>query len=320
MKLAAMAAGVIMAALICLAAVLRDTIKCIEDVERKLDAKLLATLHFERKKKTLKAMLSRKRESILISNPTTGFSYVETVRKLRARVSHQMKENGFKTIMITSVLENEGKSTVCANLALSMARRGKRVLLIDADMRKPALHKIFDLQERKYATLADLLRGKAEMNDALVRDVADNLMLLLGRKGTEHSTELAGSEDMALMLEQVQRSVDVVIIDTPPMTVSSDAECIAGLADAAILVVRQDTAYVPLINDMLDVLEGCRAKVLGCVLNNYHAADLDDQYSYGSGGKYGYGHRYGYGYGAKGGYARKYAKPGTDDDAEEDAE
>lgn len=314
-KIAVMGSGVVTIGLICLWCLLRDTVKSVEEVEEKLDTKLLATLHYERKKKTLKAKLSRKRESILITNPTTGFSYVETIHMLRSRISRQMKHDGFKTIMVTSVLENEGKSTVCANLALSMARRGKRVLLIDADMRKPAIHKIFDLQARKYATLADLLRGNAEMNDALVRDVADNLLLLLGRHGTEHSTELASGEDMALMLRQVQRSVDVVIIDTPPMTVSADAECLANLADATVLVVRQDTASVPLINDMLDILAGCRAKVLGCVLNNYHAADIDDQFTYGSGGKYGYGHRYGYGYG----YGKKYAKPSRDEE-EEDVE
>lgn len=300
MKLAVLLAGAAAVGLICLMATLRDTVKTVSDVEDKLDGKLLAAIHYERKHKTLRSVLRRSRESILITRPTTGFAYVETIRKLRTRVSYQMRQEGFKTLMVTSVLENEGKSTVAANLALSLAQKGKRVLLIDADLRKPALHKIFDLQERKYATLIELLRGKASMGEALIQDAAPNLLLLLGRRGTERSTELTGGEDMKLMVEQVQKAVDVVILDTPPMTVSSDAEHIAALADAAILVVRQDAAPVTLINDMLDVLRGSRAKVLGCVLNYFRSTDLDDHFSYGSSGKYGYGKQYGYGkkYGA----------------------
>ena len=104
---------------------------------------------------------------------------------------------------------------------------------------------------------------------------------------------------MRELIRQARENVDCIIIDTPPMSVSPDAECIAELADASILVVRQDTTPVKVINDAIDTLSSCNAKLIGCVFNNVRSADLSDGYSYGSGGKYGYGghsySRYGYG-------------------------
>jgi len=157
----------------------------------------------------------------------------------------------------------------------------------------------------------ELLRGKANMDEALMRNSTKQLMLLLGRRGTERSTELAGGANMKLMLEQVQKAVDIVILDTPPMTVGSDAECIAAIADAAILVTRQDIVPARIINDMLDVLGSSRAKVLGCVFNDCRSTDLDEHFNYGSSGKYGYGRQYGYGGGKYGSYHKHSSSTGT---------
>ena len=104
--------------------------------------------------------------------------------------------------------------------------------------------------------------------------------------------------------------MDVIIIDTPPMSASVDGECIAQLADAALLVVRQDCALVRTINDTIDVMKNANAELIGCVLNNFYVADFSENMSYGFGGYYGYGkkygQRYGYGYAAKQGYTNRY--------------
>lgn len=123
-------------------------------------------------------------------------------------------------------------------------------------------------------------------------------MTLLGRHGVENASELSGSASMRQMIQAARQQLDVVIIDTPPMAVSPDAECIADIADASILVVRQDQAPVRVINDMIDVLDRSKSELLGCVLNNFYSADFADSFSYG----YGYGGKYGYekyGYGGK---------------------
>lgn len=309
-KISGLAGAALVIVLLCVRAYLRDTVKSEDEVETKLDTRMLAAIRHERKYKTVKSALAHKKTSILITNPTTGFQFVETFKKLRTRVEYQLRRSRSKTIMVTSVLEDEGKSTVAVNLALAMARKYKNVLLIDADMKKPAVHKILGYQDEQYATLPELLEGKVVLRDTLLADPDRHITALLGRRGVENSTELVNSGAMRQLLSAARQQMDVVIIDTPPMAVSPDAECIADLVDAAVLVVRQDQAPVRVINDMVDVLGRSKAELLGCVLNNFYAADFSDHYSYGYGGRYGYGGKYGYG---------KYGgKPAAE--AEEDAE
>ncbi len=292
--LAAAAAALLTAAMLCIGAYLRDTVKTIEEVESKLDTRLLGTVYHERKNKSLKDAFKRKKKSVVITNPTTGFAFVETFKKLRTRVEYLMRRNDAKVLMVTSVMENEGKSTVAVNIALAMNRKRKSVILIDADMKKPAIHKILDYQNTEYASISDLVSGKARLRDSMLMDKTHRLGLILGRGSTDHSTELISSPNMRTLIEQAKKNMDMVIIDTPPMSASPDAECIAELADAAILVVRQDQTPARVLNDAIDSINSSNSVLLGCVFNNVRSADLNDNYSYGGSGKYGY-HKYGYG-------------------------
>lgn len=292
-KIAGAAAAMATAAWLCMRVYLRDTVKSMDEVEEKLDTKLLATISHERKRKSFKELFDRKKKTILISNPTTGFAFVETYKKLRTRVDYHMRKENLKTIMITSVHENEGKSTIAVNLALAMTGKKKSVLLIDGDMKKPAIHKILDYKNEDYKTITEFVTGKATLSQTLVSDKEHHIGLILGRKGSDRSTEYLSSQNMRDLIEQATKNVDVVIIDTPPMAVSPDAEYLCDMIDAAILVVRQDETPTRVINDAIDIIEGTGAKLLGCVFNNVRAADFSDNYSYGTGGKYGYGkHRY----------------------------
>lgn len=280
---------------------LRDTVKYESDVEQKLDTRLLATVVHEKKYKTLRAGLRRRRRktSILITNPTTGFTFVETFKKLRARVDYFLRREQGKTVMVTSLLEDEGKSTVAVNLALAMGRRHKNVLLMDLDLKKPAVYKLLDCQQEKFVPLETYL-SKGGSVDALLRhDAARGIDTILSRKGVDNAAELLHGERLRALLQELAQRMDVIIVDTPPMSAGGDAECIADLVDAAILVVRQDQANACALNDCIDVLRRSDAKVLGCVFNNVYAAGLGDRQSYGYGGRYGYGSKYGYGYGTR---------------------
>lgn len=316
-KLGALFSAAVVLVWVCLKAYLRDTVKVTDDVEKKLDIKLLATVYHERKYKSAKELFRRRKKSILITNPTTGFAFSETFRKLRTRVDYHMRKENAKVLMVTSVLENEGKSTVAANLALAMNRKRKSVILIDGDMKKPALHKILNYQDKEYAGIIEYLDGKAELKDTLISDKNYQMGLILGKKGSDRSAELSSGAAMQELIRQARENVDCIIIDTPPMSVGPDAECIAEIADASILVVRQDTTPVKVINDAIDALSSGKAKLIGCVFNNVRAADFSDGYSYGSGGKYGYGgHAYSrYGYGKYGYGSRK--KHGSDGEERE---
>lgn len=305
--------------LICLFAYLRDTVKTPDEIEEKLDAKLIGTVQHERKYKTLKAKLRRKKKSILITDSTTGFGFVETFKKLRTKIDYAMRKGNYKVLMVSSVLEDEGKSTIAANIALAMKRKYKNVLLIDADMKKSAMHKIMEYNDKEFLTLNDVLDGIAGLNDAIVEDEETGLKLLLAKNCDEHSSDLANSERLKKVLSQAKNKMDIIVVDTPPMTAGPDTECIAEAVDAAVLVVRQNVAPVRIINDMIDVINASHAELLGCVFNDFSSADIDDALGYGQSrygygkygyGKYGYG-KYGYGKYGYGNYSKERSKHST---------
>ena len=284
MKRMSVLAGIAAAALLAVLSYMRDTVRSGNEAQAKLDCDYLGDIPHEKKYKTILSQIRRKKTSILIENPLTSFKYVETIRKLRRRVEQHM--DGEKVVMVTSLLENEGKSTVAVNLALAMAKKHDRVLLIDCDLRKPACHAI--LEQQKFASgIKEVLQSKASLADSVLRYKRTKMYMLLGRKGDQNVGDLIASERMEKLLEWARRNYDYVVLDMPPMSAASDAEGMTGLADACLLVVRQNTAMAPALNKAIASLEGQRAKLLGCVLNNVYTSRL------GSGGGYGYGYGYG---------------------------
>ena len=274
----------------------RDVIRSKQEAEKKLDCRILGEIGHERKYKTLWAAMKRRKTSILITNPTSSFLFVETIRKLRRRVEKQMPADG-RVLMVTSVIENEGKSTVAVNLALAFAQKGKRVLLLDCDLRKPACHKILEYPWEGAGTI-DVANGSASLENTVVQMKNTNLFLLLQRRSTRNSTDISGSDGMAALIQKAKECFDFVVIDTPPMSVAPDVECIMELADASLLVVQQNMVQADVINHAITALQGAQSKLLGCVVNNVYGVTLSH------GGGYGYGYGYGrYGkYGKYGGY------------------
>ena len=275
---------------------LRDAVRSGSEAQDKLDCDYLGDIPHEKKYKTIFARLRRGKTSILITNPVTSFRFVETIRKLRRRVEQHMGEG--KVLMVTSLLENEGKSTVAVNLALALAQKHPRVLLIDCDLRKPACHAVLD-QKKFQSGIREVLQGKAGLADSLLRYKKTNLYLLLARRVERNTGDLITSDRMDALLEWARENYDYVILDLPPMNAAVDAEGMTGLADACLLVVRQNVALAPALNKALEGLEGNRAEILGCVLNNVYSTRLSSGGGYG----YGYGHYRKYGqYGHYGHY------------------
>ena len=294
--------------LIAILSFLKDTVRKPKEVSRKLDAKLLQTLYHEKIYKTWKARIHRKKSPVLLTNPGTSFQYVEDMKKLARKVSSKMKEKNAKTLLVASVEENEGKSTVAANLALALAEESEKVLLIDADLRKPSQYKIFGLNQEEIQQFGEVLNGNEQI-DNLVTDLPKSeLLLIAGSMIYPNSTEMIASPIFQKIVEFFKTKLDYIIIDTPPMSQAADAEELVDLADASILVVRQHTALVKDINETISILNSAEGTMLGCVYNDvFHgvaqtARNYGYKYAYGSGygygNKYGYGnHGYGYGYG-----------------------
>lgn len=274
---------------------IRDTVRSGKEARKKLDCDYLGEIPHEEKYKTLIARLRRRKSGILVTNPVTSFHFVETMRKLARRVEHHMNQG--KVLMVTSVLENEGKSTVAVNLALTMAQRHKKVLLIDCDLRKPACHTLLEQKRTGHGT-RDVLAGRANLGDALARYKNTNLFVLLESKSDANSGDLLNSDAMKALTDWARREFDFVVLDLPPMSVATDSETVSDIADASLLVVRQNATRTAGLNKAIAALEGGKAKLLGCVLNNVYSTFLSSGqgYRYGGYGQYShYGHYGSYG-------------------------
>ena len=280
----------------------RDAVRSSKEAKAKLDCELLGEIPHEVKYKTLAARLRHKKTSVLITSPVTSFRFVENIRKLRQRVEHHMKDD--RVLMVTSLLENEGKSTVAVNLALSMAQKYEKVLLIDCDLRKPACYAVMGKLPVEIG-LRGVLADRSKFDKALIRDKKSGLYMLLEKRGNRNSGDLIASREMYELICRAREEFDFVVLDLPPMAKVSDAESMMDLADASLLVVRQNEAVAPMLNKTIATLESGRAKLLGCVLNNVHATALSSGQGYG----YGYG---GYGKYGKYGHYGRYDKSNSD--------
>lgn len=295
---------------------LADKIRSKTEADSKLRCHVLGELFHERKHRKLMDILKRKKTSILITNPTTSFAYTESINKLSSRVMKRMHAEE-KILMVTSYLENEGKSTVAINLALSMARKGRKVLLIDSDLRKPACSLALGCDVHSEG-IVEVLQSRKSLDSCTVKLEDSGLYLLPSRRSLRTAIDLIGSGAMAVLLLQAASNYDYVIIDTPPMALAPDAECLSEFADAAVLVVRQNEAYAGNLNDAAMLLEKSGMHMLGCILNNvYGAGSFAPAFRYGSYGSYGRYGRYGrygkygrYGYGRYGRYGYGYGRYG----------
>lgn len=287
MVIAFIAAVAVLMVLVAGISYLRDTIKNPKDVTSKLDTRLLGSIYHEKKSKSLKLRKKKEFVSMLISNPLRSFQYAESNKMMASRVRSYLDKENAKTLLVTSVMENEGKSTVVANLALGLAQEGNRVMLIDCDFRKPAQYKIFDMEGKNGDDLGKVLTGKAGTEN-LIRNWNDtNLYMILNRTSSNSIETMLKSTTLRQIVGFCRQNMDYVIIDTSPLALVSDTEELAQMADASVLVVRQDTVLTKDINDAIDILNNTRGKVLGCVLNDASSSQIT-----GSTAHYGYGGYY----------------------------
>ncbi len=314
-KRAAVLGAAFAAAIAAFLSYFRDTVKNAEDVSNKLDMPLLSTLYHEEKYKTPLQWLQRRKKGILISDPTTSFGFTEACKQLRTRIVYRTRAKGQKVLLVTSVLENEGKSTVAANLALALAQNGQRTLLVDADLRKPSVAKLFSLGPTK-GRLAAVLEGKAPFEPNQWPKVAYGLHILCETQpSTSGASRLNGSK-MEALLRRARKSYDYIVVDTPPMSAAADAESLSMAADASILVVRQHTATARMVNDAVETLRDT-GNFLGGVFNNVYTG-LGPVSTSHYGGYYGHYGRYGK-YGKYGRYGH-YANAAAEAQAEQEEE
>lgn len=275
----AVGSGFVLSCLFGLYFFLRDTIKSEEEVENKLDTRLYAKLPYEVKKRED----ARNKKAILITSLKTSFFFREFMNKLRSKVEASSDKHGYKSFMITSAYENEGKSSVAANLALALAKNGRKVVLVDADFNKPAVFKIFDLDGSK--SLNKAIEGTSSWSSQIVSD-RTGLDLLPCSQDTLKSEILTNSKKLDEIMKELREEYDFVIVDTSPAYLLNETMAMNELVDATLFVVRQDYATSDVINETVKRLTYVKDNVLGVVFKNV--------VSEGNKGTSNYNNRYGY--------------------------
>ena len=250
----------------------------------------------EEKHRRGKRRIGGEKASILITDPVTSFRYTEDMRKLAARILNEMSEKNQKVLLVSSAMENEGKSTVSANIALAMSQINPKVVLVDMDFRKPSMYKILNMQGKDFVDLGEIVEKKIkpgtdavseEVRTMLCKVPGTELSCVLCRRSVPQAVEKY-SDLLQNIIEELKKYADFIIIDTAPISLVSDAEELATMADTSVIVIRQHWVEAKEINDTIDALGG-REHVLGCVFNNArkgNAGGATSEYGYGYGGHY----------------------------------
>ena len=277
-----------MTLLLALFSLLRRTVKTEYAFEERLEVAMYGSIEHEKKNRTFKSKLARQMKSILITNPVVSFKFIESINNIRVKMEFEHERHEKRNVfMVTSALENEGKSTVAINVALSLAKEGKKVIVLDADLRKPAMFKILDIDKNVINDYVDLLQGTLTLEDVIYKDETSGMELVLANKGHASTYEFVNSAAMRELIETLSGMADYVIVDTPPMVMVSDAEAMADMVDFTILVVKQDFSYEGDISNCIDILNNANSKFLGCVFNDFRVlTSISRRRTYGI---YGYG-------------------------------
>lgn len=221
---------------------------------------------------------SKMRHLITKLNPRSPIS--EQYRTIRTNLEFTSVDEELRSMLVTSSGPGEGKSMTTANLAVVYAQQGKKVLLIDADLRKPTVHYTFRLDNLR--GLSNILIGEMRLEDATVSSDIDNLDIVTCGPIPPNPSELLGSRMMGTLLEQALTLYDMVIFDTPPVLAVTDAQILANIVDGALLVVRSaETEYEEAIKAK-EALQPAKGKLLGVILNDREKGDTNNYYYYGT--------------------------------------
>jgi capsular exopolysaccharide synthesis family protein len=219
-------------------------------------------------------------------------SIAEAYRRLRTNILYGQLDRPVGVILVTSPSPGEGKSTTVSNLAITFAQAGKKVLLLDTDLRKPGLHNEFAVE--RLPGLTELLHEDAPLKSVVRSTPVANLDLICCGTVPPNPSETLGSQRMKEFMNDVKKQYDVILFDSPPVLAVTDPAILATLADAVVMVVSSGQTRMDALERSIEIIEEVGSKTLGLVLNNF---DLRRAY----GGYYAYYRRkyYTYGYGAR---------------------
>lgn len=267
----------------------RATIRSQKDIQTELGLSVIGRVGHIKKDRR-----KGKKRSLLITDLSTGFGFIEAYKIIRTKIEILAGKKGYKTIMVTSASENEGKTTVAVNLAIALGQNGKSVLLVDGDLRKPAVAKALSISTPESRSVLDVIKGRIPANEAVRFIKRYGIYVLASGIAGDNASELLSGQKAGELFRSLKESFDYVIVDTAPVNVVTDSIIVAGYSDSVLLVVRDDATPVSFIQDAVSAISDSGTPILGSVYNNVEKTSSAGGYGGYSG--YGYGKKQGYGY------------------------
>ncbi|MHB1042447.1 MAG: CpsD/CapB family tyrosine-protein kinase [Eubacteriales bacterium] len=217
-------------------------------------------------------------KELISYNKSHSFT-TESFRTLRANLQFLGVGDAIKTVMLAGGGFGEGTSFITANLGIVLAQAGKRVIIVDCDLRKPRQHLIFNLGNEQ--GLTSILSVFKELKDVLKNTPLEGLSILTSGLLPTNPTDLLGSQAMGKLIDDLKEKADVVLLDTSPLTVVADAAVLSKLADGVLIVVRAKVASYGSVIKTKEFLDNAKAKILGVAFNSARLDEVvEDYYSY----------------------------------------
>lgn len=290
---AAIAMAALVAAIVVVDSMTRKTFKTVYSAQEELEGDCFGVITHEKKLQTLRSFIRRPRKSVLISSPTCSFAFEESNRKFAENLRFKMDQNGCKRVLVTSVAENEGKSTVSTNLAIALSSMGKRVLLVDVDFRKPALYKIMDREKKSVPDIISYIDGESDIDDIIRKFSRTGVDMIMNFGSKKDSATYIRSLKLQELLDYADKHYDYIVLDSSPIIVGTDVQLISDIVDCSLIVIRHDFVRLADINTAIDDIKDGSANYLGYVLNDYREFNMrvtgDNVYGYGNYDNYEYG-------------------------------
>lgn len=267
----ALLGGVAVTGIIICLYLFRHTLKSSKNATKLLDGRVVGIIPYEKKKRD--KHLKKLKQSLLISSPIASMNFVEANGRMSSRIEYHLNKYNYQVLLVTGISENDGKSTVAANICLSFVEKNKKVLLIDGDFRKPAQYKIFDKEVLDTNPLQDVITGKATLKESIYFNKKSNIYELFLYHAVDDPSKLMDVITLKKIIDQLKEQFDYIIIDCSPISVSVDAEVWMEVVDSTILLVRQDWTDIRIINDTVDLIWQSDCDFIGFALNMF----IDDE-------------------------------------------